>query len=266
MKASILAELPHDFPWKDRIRYFGIIGSTNSKAKELAAQGAPHGTVLIADAQTGGKGRLGRSFHSPAGAGIYLSVILRPQCPAVKLMHLTCAAAVAMCNAIEETIGFRPGIKWTNDLVWGKKKLGGILSELSLDAAGNVDYTIIGIGVNCCQGESDFPEHIRPIATSLAAVTGRPIDRSQVAAAMIAALSTMADTLHTEKASIMDRYRADCITTGRQISVVNGDDVRHGFADGIDDDGGLLVTFLDGHRETINSGEVSVRGMYGYIN
>ena len=266
MKASILAELPHDFPWKDSIRYLGIIDSTNSKAKELAAQGAPHGTVLIADAQTGGKGRLGRSFHSPAGAGIYLSVILRPQCPAVKLMHLTCAAAVAMCNAIEETIGFRPGIKWTNDLVWGKKKLGGILSELSLDAAGNVAYAIIGIGINCCQGESDFPEHIRLIATSLASVTGGPINRSRVAAAMITALSTMADTLLTEKAATMDRYRADCITTGRQISVVNGDDVRHGFADSIDDDGGLLVTFPDGHREAINSGEVSVRGMYGYIN
>lgn len=265
MKTSILACLPSEFPWKDRIDYFKTLDSTNTKAKELAALGAPHGTVLIADHQTGGRGRMGRSFHSPAGAGIYLSVILRPQCPACELMHLTCAAAVSMCDAVEAATGLRPGIKWTNDLVCGAKKLGGILTELSLDPSGKAAYAIVGIGINCCQKQSDFPEDIRNIATSLASAVDRPIDRSRVAAAMITALHYMADTLLSEKASIMARYRADCITVGKAISLVNGEEVRHATATGIDDDGALLVAYPDGQVEAINAGEVSVRGMYGYI-
>jgi len=118
---SILASLFDDFPWKERILYFDTIDSTNTRAKHLGTQGAPHGTVLIADRQTGGRGRLGRSFHSPAESGIYLSVLLRPQCHASQLMHLTCATGVAMCNAVETACGLRPGIKWTNDLVFGKR-------------------------------------------------------------------------------------------------------------------------------------------------
>lgn len=266
MKASILAHLPKEHPWRDRIHYYESIDSTNNQAHFLADSGAPQGTVVIADMQTEGRGRMGRSFHSPAGAGIYLSVILRPQCPAAKLMHLTCAAAVAMCDAVESATGLRPGIKWTNDLVWGTKKLGGILTELSLDAKGNAAYAIIGIGINCCQEQADFPEDIRDIATSLAAVTGKPIDRSRVAAAMVEALSAMADALLREKASIMEQYRKDCITVGKAVSLVKGEEVRHATATGVDDDGALLVTFPNGHQEVINAGEVSVRGMYGYIN
>lgn len=249
-----------------KIHYYETIDSTNLRAKQLAESGAPAGTVVIAETQTGGKGRMGRSFHSPAGSGIYLSVILRPQCPAVKLMHLTCAVAVAMCDAIESATGLRPGIKWTNDLVHGTKKLGGILTELSLDASGNAAYAIIGIGINCCQTESDFPEDIRSIATSLSAVTGNAVDRSRICKAMLDALSSMADTLLSEKRSIMARYRQDCITTGKEVSVVKGDDVRQGFAESVDDDGGLIVLFPEGHREIVNAGEVSVRGMYSYLN
>lgn len=240
--------------------------STNLQAKLLAEAGAPDGTVVIADHQTGGKGRMGRSFHSPAGSGIYLSIVLRPHRPAIELMHLTCAAAVAMCDAIESAAGIRPGIKWTNDLVWGSKKLGGILTELSLDANGNAAYAIIGVGINCCQRETDFPEDIRSIATSLSSVTGNAVDRSRVAAAMIDSLRSMANVLLSEKASLMDRYRRDCITTGKDVSVVKGEQVRHGFAEAVDDDGGLIVVFPDGHRESVNAGEVSVRGMYGYLN
>lgn len=249
-----------------QIHRYETIDSTNLRAKQLADAGAAHGTVVIAETQAGGKGRMGRSFHSPAGSGIYLSMILRPQCPAVKLMHLTCAVAVAMCDALETAAGIRPGIKWTNDLVCGTKKLGGILTELSLDAKGNAVYAIVGIGINCCQKESDFPEDIRSIATSLSAVTGCAVDRSRVAAAMIEALQTMADVLLSEKASIMERYRRDCITTGKEVSLVKGDRVRHGFAETVDDDGALIVLFSDGHREAVNAGEVSVRGMYGYLN
>ena len=199
---SILANLPESFLWKDSILYFDTIDSTNTKAKQLAAQGAPHGTVLIADSQTVGRGRLGRSFHSPAGKGIYLSVILRPQCHASALMHLTCATGVAMCDAVESACGIRPGIKWTNDLVFGNRKLGGILTELSLDPTGNAAYAVVGIGINCSQSEADFPEDIRAIATSLQMQTGNTVDRSRVIAAMLVALEEMSRILLPQKAQI----------------------------------------------------------------
>lgn len=265
MKDAVLACLPREYPWADRFHWFDSIDSTNDRLKAMAAQDAPHGTVLLADHQTGGRGRRGRSFHSPAGTGIYMSVLLRPDCAPTELMHLTCAAAVAMCDAVEASAGIRPGIKWTNDLVWGKRKLAGILTELGLDKAGRVSYAIIGVGLNCCQSDGDFPEEIRDIAASLAAVTGQKVHRAEVAAAMMDAFSRMSGKLLTEKEQILQRYSRDCITLGKQISLLRGDDVRHGKALAIDDRGALVVEFSDGYVVSVDSGEVSVRGMYGYL-
>ena len=265
MKQRILSHLSPNHPWAGTVHYFDSIGSTNTEAKGLAAAGAPHGTVLIAGHQTGGRGRMGRSFHSPAGLGIYLSVILRPNCGPADLMHLTCAAAVAMCDAVEKAAGFRPGIKWTNDLVCGKRKLGGILTELSLNATGIVNYAVIGIGINCLHRPDDFPEELRDMAGSLSMTAGVPADPARVAAAMIGGLYAMDQGLLTQKASIMDRYRADCVTLGKEISVHRFDTVRHGTATGVDDDGGLTVRFDDGSTQTVAAGEVSIRGMYGYL-
>ena len=265
MKEQILKNLRESCPWQDSLLWFDTIDSTNTRARELARQGAAHGTVLIADHQTGGRGRRGRSFHSPAGFGIYLSVILRPRCTPQELMHLTCAAAVAMCDAVEAVTGFRPGIKWTNDLVYGTRKIAGVLTELGFDNRGNVNFAVIGIGINCCQQEQDFPEDIRDIAGSLGSVSGKEIDRAKVAAAMMDALHEMDAQLLTGKTDILNRYRRNCITLGKEISLVRGEEVRHGTALDIDDDGALLVRFSDGHTEAVNSGEVSVRGMYGYV-
>ena len=265
MKKQILQRLPESCPWRDSLLWFDSIDSTNTRAKELGKQGAPHGTILIADHQTGGRGRLGRNFLSPAGSGIYLSVILRPGCAPGALMHLTCAAAVAMCEAVEAAAGFRPGIKWTNDLVYRGRKLAGILTELSLTARGTVDYAIVGVGINCCQRITDFAEEIQGMACSLAMFADSEIDRSQVAAAMIEALWQMDQTLLTDKPRVMDSYRADCITVGKEVSLLRGDgNIRHGRAVAVDDDGALLVEFSPGVTEIVNSGEISVRGMYGY--
>ena len=151
MREKIIKNLRESCPWQDSLLWFDSIESTNTHARELARQGAAHGTVLIADHQTGGRGRLGRSFHSPAGSGVYMSVILRPNCNPQEIMHLTCAAAVAMCDAVETAAGFRPGIKWTNDLVCGHRKIAGVLTELGFDSHGNVDFAVVGIGINCCQ-------------------------------------------------------------------------------------------------------------------
>ena len=265
MKESILQKLSPGHPWGESLHWFDCIDSTNTRARELAKAGAPSGTVLIADRQTEGRGRLGRSFHSPGGTGIYFSVILRPRSHASRLMHLTCAAAVAACEAVESACRFRPGIKWTNDLVCGKHKLGGILTELGLHPDGTVNYAIIGIGINCCQKKEDFPEEIREIAASLAMVTGRKIDRSRVAAALMEAFLSMEQTLLTEKDATMEVYRRSCITLGKDISLVRADgSVHRGRALSVDPDGALIVEFIDGHVESVSSGEVSVRGMYGY--
>jgi len=264
MIETIKHYLEESCPWQDSLLWFHSIESTNTAAKDLARQGAPAGTVLIADCQTGGRGRRGRSFHSPAGSGIYMSVILRPGCSPAELMHLTCATGVAMCDALESACGFRPGIKWTNDLVWGKRKLGGILTELGLTPSGRVDYAIVGIGINCCQQE--FPPEIRNIAGSISSVTGREIPRAQIAAAMIQALWHMDRCLLTCRDLIMDHYRRDCVTLGKEISLVRADGIaRNGTALDVDAEGGLIVRFSDNSLETVNSGEVSIRGMYGYV-
>ena len=253
-------------PWSESIHSFDEVGSTNTLAKELAAQGAPSGTVLIADRQTAGRGRLGRTFLSPGDVGMYFSLILRPDCRPQELMHLTCAVAVAMCDAVEAAFGFRPGIKWTNDLVVGTKKLGGILTELSLNPkTGLVDYAVLGIGINCRQEARYFDESIRGMACSARMVTGKDADRNRLAAEMIRSLGRMDDTLLTGMDAMMARYRADCITLGREISILRSDEVSHGTALDIDDEGALIVRLDTGEIQTVNSGEVSIRGLYGYI-
>lgn len=265
MRDHILSCLSHAYPWKDYLHYFPTIDSTNDHIRQLAKNGVPHGTVVLASHQTNGHGRRGRSFHSPEGVGIYLSLLLRPQCAPQKLMHLTCAAAVAMCDALEAAASLRPGIKWTNDLVFGKRKLGGILTELGFTTKGTLDYAIIGIGINCCQAEADFPEDIRDMAGSLAMVTGKAVDRNRVAAAMLEALYRMDSTLLSGKADMLESYRRDCITLGKDVVLIRGKEKRYGRALDIDGDGALVVRFADGNTETVNSGEVSVRGMYGYV-
>ena len=265
MLQDILSALSPSYPWKDYISYFPTISSTNDRLKLLAKQGAPHGTVVLAGHQSAGHGRMGRSFHSPEGMGIYLSLLLRPDCIPGDLMHLTCAAAVAMCDAVEKAAGIRPGIKWTNDLVIGRRKLGGILTELGFTPQGAVEYAIIGIGINCRQQETDFPDEIQKIACSLNMVCRAEVSPTRLAAAMLESLAQMDAQLLTEKAVILDAYRSDCITVGKAVSAVRGDSIRYGVARDIDSDGALIVAFDDGTVEAVNAGEVSIRGMYGYI-
>ena len=260
MKEQILAHLPDGFPWSDRIHWFDTIDSTNTEAKKMARDGAPHGTILIADRQTGGRGRLGRSFSSPGGMGIYMSVILRPGCAAGELMHLTCAAGVAMCDAIDRLTGYRPGIKWINDLIANGKKLGGILTELSLvPGTDRVDFAIVGVGINCLQEKEDFPVELQDIAISLKNVLYEEIDRSELAAAMIMAFGVMDHLLLRCKDGVMACYREDCCTLGRDIYLLRNDKKIPCKALNVDADGGLLVEFADGTTETVTSGEVSTR-------
>lgn len=264
MKQAILSLLPPDSLWRESVHWFDTIDSTNTYAKDLARRGAPQGTVILAGSQTAGRGRMGRSFHSPEGSGIYMSVILRPDCPARELMHLTCAAGTAMCDAVEAVFGIRPGIKWINDLVLQSRKIGGILTELGFAADGSVDYAVIGIGINCNQPQESFPPELQSIASSLYAVTGKRVSTASLIAAMLISLEEISQRLLTGKAEIMDRYRRDCLTLGKEVQL-HGALTGPAFALDIDEDGGLLVRLEDGTVHTVQSGEVSVRGLYTYV-
>lgn len=266
MKQSILSHIAAECPWRDTLHWYESLDSTNTKAKELAGSGAPHGTVVLAGHQTAGRGRLGRSFCSEAGMGVYLSVILRPACRPEQLMHLTCAAAAAACRAVENAAGIRPGIKWINDLIVDRKKLGGILTELSVDpASGTVSHAIVGIGVNCAQNKEDFPASLQQIATSFKMAIGKDIPPSIMAAAMIEELARMDRQLFSQKEQLMAAYRKNCITLGQQIMLSRADTVRYAKAIDLDENGSLLVAFHDGSTEWIRSGEAGIRGMYGYV-
>ena len=255
-----------EHPWAKTVTVLSSVDSTNTLAKKLAAEGAPHGTVIMADQQTGGRGRQGRSFLSLPSVGVYLSVLLRPKTTPEGLMHLTAMTAVAACNAVEQVAGIRPGIKWTNDLVIGRKKTAGILTELSLEAeSGTVDYAIIGIGVNCNHTEEDFPPDLRPIATSIRQETGKPVNRNLLAASLIRELARAEREMFSKKSAWMKAYAAGCITIGQDVKILRGGTVRFAHADGVDEDAALLVTYDDGTKAAVSSGEVSVRGMYGYL-
>ncbi len=263
MKNEIVSQITTECPWRDTLLWYDRLDSTNTYAKKLAQEGAPHGTVVVAERQTGGRGRMGRSFLSPAG-GVYLSVILRPACPPENLMHLTCAAAVAGCKAVEKACGIHPEIKWTNDLVFRGKKLGGILTELMLSGSGVADCAIIGIGINC-QKPTDFPPELQETVTSLAEISDTCCTADTLTAKLVESLYEMAQQLFSHKTTIMDEYRRHCITLGKEIKVISGEHITYGTALDLDTDGGLFVRLSDGSEKLVTSGEVSVRGMYGYL-
>lgn len=264
LSAEVICAALGDHPWARRLTVLEQVDSTNTYAKRLAAGGAPSGTVVIANCQTGGRGRLGRSFLSPPDRGVYLSAILRPTAPPEKLLHLTALAAEAVCQAVEQATGLRPKIKWPNDLVVGRKKLCGILTELSLDAQAG-QAIILGAGVNCLHTPEEFPPVLRETATSLAIELGHDVDRSLLAAEMMRQLALLEEECLTKKSMWLKRYAADCVSVGQQVQIVRDGEARHAHADGINENGALLVTYDDGTHDAIFFGEVSVRGMYGYV-
>lgn len=262
LRATEIRAALGEHPWAQTITVLPEVDSTNNYAQQLALHGAPEGTIVLAETQTGGRGRMGRSFFAPPGQGVYLTAVLRPRARADALGDLTVRAAEALCDAVERVCGVRPGVKWTNDLVLGGKKLCGILTELSVQAgSGMADFVVLGAGVNVSQREEDFPADVRDVATSIYARTGRRVMRAQLAAEMIRALSRVAAG---EDAGWLARYRADCVTIGRTVRVVRAGSARTGFAEDVDETGALLVTWDDGTRERVFSGEVSVRGLEGY--
>jgi len=243
------------------------VDSTNSYAKRIATEGAADGTVVVADCQTAGRGRMSRSFQSPSGQGVYLTVLWRPSVPPADVLPVTALGAVAVCSAVERACGVRPGIKWTNDLVMGSRKICGILTEMALEGeSGLVQYLVMGIGVNVHQRASDFQGEVAQIASSLDEQTGTRVSRPRLAAAMTEELDTLKREILTSPGRWLDQYRRDCVTLGKPVQIVTGDRREEVFALDVDDQFGLVVRHGDGRREIIRSGEVSVRGLYGYLD
>ena len=240
------------------------VDSTNNELKRRADT-APDGLAVLAQEQTGGRGRLGRSFVSPAGKGLYLSVLLRPQCVLADAGMLTAWTAVAVCRALERCCGVRAGIKWPNDIMLEGRKLCGILTELELEAeTAALRHVIVGVGINVSQDAADFGPEVAPVAISLAQALGRAPRRSQLAAEVLSALDDLYRAFPAQKADYLARYRALCVTAGRAVRVLRPGQVRTGTAEAVNEDFALLVRWDNGEQEALFSGEVSVRGLLGY--
>ncbi|MBE6990866.1 MAG: biotin--[acetyl-CoA-carboxylase] ligase [Ruminococcaceae bacterium] len=251
---------------RDNWQVLAQVDSTNTACRRLAADGAPDGTVVMADCQTAGKGRRGRSFLSPAGQGLYLSILWRPDCAPELLLPLTALSAVAVCRAVKRLSGVSPAIKWPNDLVLKGRKLCGILTEMSLEGeSGRVDHVIVGIGVNCRQRAEDFPPELADIAASLDMVLPAPVRRAALAAALLEELDELRRGVLFAPERWLESYRARCLTVGSRVQVLRGDVHAEAEALAVDDRFGLTVRYDDGTTETLRSGEVSVRGLYGYV-
>ena len=248
------------------IAYFPVIDSTNNEVKRRAVAGTVDGLAAIADQQTGGRGRRGRSFVSPPGKGLYLSAAMKPMCTLEAVSSLTAWTAVALCDAIALLCGVRPGIKWPNDLVLDHRKLCGILTEMEVEAETAAPrYVVIGAGINLTQTEADFGAEVAPVAVSLQQVLDTAPDRTELAAAVLRALDDLYHAFPREKARYLAAFRRDCLTLGSAVRVVYPDRIREGQAVDVDDAFGLVVRWEDGTCETVTSGEVSVRGLYEYI-
>lgn len=242
------------------VRLFDEIDSTNRYLLDEAATGASEGLVAVANHQTSGRGRLGRRWESQPGASLLVSVLLRPSAPPLELpserLHLvTAACSMAACDAVEQVAGFRPGVKWPNDLMADGRKLAGILAESRVVASG-VDALVVGLGLNVAQ--ESFPAELAEIATSCRQVAGRAVDGADLLVAFLVALdSRYADLAHTSGfADALRGYRSACVTIGCRVRAELTDHSITGVAMEIDDDGHLVVETSPGARIVVTAGDV----------
>lgn len=245
------------------IYYFDSIDSTNTKAKELAEEGHPSGTLVVADRQTAGKGRRGRSWESPTGIGIFMTLMLKPEINPNNASMLTLVAAMATTRAIRRVTGVPAMIKWPNDIVMNGKKVCGILTEMSAQFD-YINHIVIGIGINV--HNEDFPEEIAKTASSLYLESGQHIHRASLIEAFLEEFEDVyAEYLKTEDMEgLQKEYDAMLVNRGRQVRVLDPKEPFEGKAMGITKKGELIVDTWES-RKLVSSGEVSVRGIYGYV-
>ena len=239
-------------------------GSTNEEARKLAFAGYPHGTLVIADSQTGGKGRRGRSWHTPKGSSIAMSLILKPKLEAEYASMLTLVQAMAVAKAIEENCGLKAQIKWPNDILVNEKKVCGILTEMNMEGS-KISSIIVGTGINVNQ--DCFPEEISEIATSLKKESGKVQSRENLIKRICELFEEYFEIFMASKdlSGIVEEYNLRLISAGRMVKVLDPKEEFTGEACGINALGEFLVKKESGEVVKVYAGEVSVRGIYGYV-
>ncbi|GAX89763.1 biotin--[acetyl-CoA-carboxylase] ligase [Effusibacillus lacus] len=234
------------------------LDSTNVLAAKLAETGEPDGTLVIADCQTGGKGRRGKAWFSPPGTGIWMSLILRPHLPLAQAPQLTLVAAVAVGQVLSDLAGHRAGIKWPNDILFEDRKCCGILTEMNMESE-EITRVIVGIGINVNQTEIEFPDELRDIATSLRIVAGRPFHRAKVVQRILERFELLYDQYaeYGSFAPIREQWKQQSITLGRYVSAHTPRGLLTGLAVDIDEMGALVLE-TDSGRQKVYSADIQV--------
>lgn len=241
----------------ERIFVHQTLESTNITARELVMKGAEHGTVVIADSQTGGKGRYGRSFFSPPGHGIYMSIALRQTAAWLETSDLiTPYTAVAVCEAIEAICKKHPKIKWVNDIFLDEKKICGILSQ-TIEGFGGVRWVIIGIGINFSTPESGFPEDLKEIAAAIYNGDMPHVTRNRLASEVLNRLTAMESRFDARH--LLDEYRKRLNMLGKQVTVTGAGESFRAKAIDIDDMGHLVLLKNSGKTLLLSTGEISIK-------
>ena len=261
---SVAGMLPYlkDENYASKVRVYKASESTNKTAKEMAINGHEHGTVVIADTQTSGKGRYGKNFYSPPGKGLYMSFIFRTENLRFKNPFLiTAAAAVSVCAAIETVSGKKPKIKWINDILLDDKKICGILTEAMTDLeSGNIEWIIVGVGVNVNNSAEDFPAELRQIAGSIYPRESVAAARNRLAAEIINRCLSLKTWLEDE--NVYNEYKERSVLLGHRITITNPNETYECTAMDIDINGHLVVKKDNGETSALSSGKVSVnRGL-----
>ena len=239
------------------VLHFDSLPSTNDRARDMASAGSPEGTAIVAGRQTSGRGRMGRSWSSPGGAGLYLSIILRPEVRPAEAQVITLAAAVAVCETLSMDFGARADIKWPNDVLVGGRKICGILVESAIEGE-SIQYAILGIGVNL--GQTEFPEEIRSTATSLLIETGKSVSPEEVMKPLFERLDFRYRQSLEDPSAVMGRWEElSSFARGCRVRVESSDSVIEGTTRGLSERGGLLIESGGGETREIVSGEVSLR-------
>ena len=246
------------------IYYFDELDSTNIKIKELAIGGAEHGTVVVADKQTAGKGRRGRTWESPAGTNLYFSILLRPTFATEKAPMLTLVMAYSAAKAIREHLHVDAMIKWPNDLVLSKKKICGILTEMTLNGT-EIDHIVVGTGINV--NLTEFPEELQSSATSLFLELGEEVERKVLLEKVLEEFWKQYKFFeaYQDLSYLQQEYNEMLVNCGKEVCVLEPGNEYMAVARGINQTGELLVTKADGSEAVVYAGEVSVRGIYGYV-
>lgn len=246
------------------VTYYEVLDSTNLRAKLDAEKGAPQGALVVADMQTAGRGRRGRSWSSPAGTNAYFTLILKPDFEPDKASMLTLVMAMAVAEGIREACGLEALIKWPNDIVVGGKKVCGMLTELSVQQE-YIQHVVVGAGVNV--GIQEFPPEIADTAACLEEECGRRVPRAQLIVYIMKAFEKYYEKfMETMDFSVLkEAYDNLLVNCDREVCVLDPKGEYTGISRGINSVGELLVELPDGSERTVYAGEVSVRGIYGYV-